>query len=442
MNRWLVVVGAVMIQLALGAIYAWSAFTAPLRGIDGEVVSEFAFSSTETQAIFSAGLAAFAVFTIIGGRLQKKYSPRNISLLGGVLLGTGYILGGLSGANFPMKLLSIGILGGIGIGLSYVIPISVGVKWFPDKKGLISGLAVAGFGFGAFIWILLANPPSVIEGFTGFAGFIQPENGVYTISNVDWVFRTYGMLFMVLVVIGSMVMIDPPDGWLPEGYKPPVDDSEETGILRNLGPKRMLTTKQFYLLWTMFVVGALAGLMVIGNIQNFANNPAEGFSGRGFTVAQASDYAVIGAAVFLPIFNGLGRIGWGHISDIIGTKKSLIMMFGLQALMMFIFFYSTYHPLAFYGVTIAIGFNYGGCFSLFPAATANSFGSKNMGQNYGYVFTSYGLGGILGPILAGAVQDAGMSFLYAFVPAALMCIAAVVLAVIYTPEVMDKSNES
>ncbi len=425
MNRWVVVVGAIMIQLALGAIYAWSAFTGPLEGVG--------FSSTETQAIFSAGLAAFAIFTIIGGRLQKNYSPRNISLLGGVLLGVGYIIGGLAGTNFPLKLFGIGIVGGIGIGLSYVIPISVGVKWFPDKKGLVSGLAVAGFGFGAFIWILLANPPSIIETWTGFAGFIDTD--VYSISNIDWVFRTYGILFMVLVVLGSFVMIDPPKGWLPEGYEPPEDDSEETGILRDMGPKRMLKTKQFYLLWTMFVVGALAGLMVIGNIQNFANHTTEGFQGWGFDAETASDYAVIGAAVCLPIFNGLGRIGWGHISDIIGTKKSLIAMFGLQSLMMFVFFYSTFNPLVFFGVTIAIGFNYGGCFSLFPAATADSFGSLNMGQNYGYVFTSYGLGGILGPILAGAVQDAGMSFLYAFIPAALMCVAAVVLAIVYQPGV-------
>ncbi len=423
MNRWLVVVGAMMIQLALGAIYAWSAFTGPLEGIG--------FSSTETQAIFSAGLAAFAIFTIIGGRLQKKYSPRNISLLGGVLLGVGYLMGGFAGTNFPLKLLGIGIVGGVGIGLSYVIPISVGVKWFPDKKGLISGLAVAGFGFGAFIWILLANPPSIIESWTGFSGLIE-------ITGVDSVFQIYGIAFMVLVVLGSLVMIDPPTGWLPEGYEEPEDDSEETGILKDMGPKRMLKTKQFYILWTMFMVGALAGLMVIGNIQNFANHATEGFQGWGYSASQAEDYAVIGAAVCLPIFNGLGRNGWGHFSDKIGTKKSLLINFGLQALMMILLFYSAFNPIVFFAVAVFIGFNYGGCFSLFPAATADSFGSINMGQNYGYVFTSYGLGGIVGPILAGAVQDAGMSFMWAFIPAALMCVVAAVLDVIYKPGVKAK----
>jgi OFA family oxalate/formate antiporter-like MFS transporter len=132
MNRGIIVVGAIMIQVALGAIYAWSAFTTPLQGTE-TAISQFAFSKTETQAIFSAGLATFAIFTIIGGRLQKKYGPRKIALIGGILLGLGYLLGSFVGANFPLKLLSIGIIAGAGIGFGYVVPIAVGVKWYPDK---------------------------------------------------------------------------------------------------------------------------------------------------------------------------------------------------------------------------------------------------------------------------------------------------------------------
>ena len=126
-NRWIIVIGAIMIQLALGAIYAWSAFTTPLQGTD-TAISEFAFNKTQTQAIFAAGLATFAVFTIIGGRLSKKFGPRKIALIGGLVLGAGYILGSFAGASFPLKLIFIGILGGAGIGLSYVVPIAVGVK--------------------------------------------------------------------------------------------------------------------------------------------------------------------------------------------------------------------------------------------------------------------------------------------------------------------------
>jgi OFA family oxalate/formate antiporter-like MFS transporter len=434
MNRWIIVIGAIMIQVALGAIYAWSAFTTPLQGTDA-FPSEFGFTKTFTQAIFSAGLATFAIFTIIGGRLAKRYTPRKIALLGGVLLGIGYITSGLVGANFPLKLLCIGIIGGAGIGLGYVVPIAVGVKWFPDKKGLVSGLAVAGFGFGAFIWILLANPPSIL----GFNGLIAIQNGMYTIANVDMAFMIYGIAFFVLVVLGGLVMINPPSSWRPAGWKPSEklgDKSSDNGALL---PKQMLKTPQFYLLWVMFIIGALAGLMVIGNIQNFAKSTMDGFAvPGGIFESQAVDIAVIGAAICLPIFNGIGRIVWGQVSDKIGRKKALLSMFLFQGVMMLIFFYTTSNPYFFYVVAALIGFNFGGNFALFPAATADSFGTENVGLNYGFIFTSYGIGGIVGPILAGSVQDAGMSFLYAFIPAAVMCFVAAVLAIIYKPEVTKK----
>ncbi len=427
MNRWIVVLGAIAIQVALGAIYAWSAFTTPLQS------DAFGFTKTMTQAIFSTGLAAFGIFTIVGGRLQKKYGPMKISLLGGFLLGVGYLIGGLVGNNFPLKLIGIGLIGGAGIGLAYVVPIGVGIRWFPDKKGLVSGLAVAGFGFGAFLWILIANPPSIL----GITGLI--DTTTYTIANVDMSFRIYGMAFLILVILGSLVMKNPPEGWKPKGWNPPVekDDSGNTKKEIALLPKQMLKRKQFYMLWIMFLIGALAGLMVIGNIQNFAINPNEGFESFGFSSEAAIDFAVIGAAVCLPIFNGGGRIAWGKISDNIGRKKALISMFIFQGIMMGLFFYTMSNPIYFYIVAALIGFNFGGNFALFPAATADTFGSENLGLNYGYVFTSYGLGGIVGPILAGAVQDAEMSFTFAFYPAAIMCFIAAAIAFIYNSKVKE-----
>lgn len=437
-NRWIIVIGAIMIQLALGAIYAWSAFTTPLQGAEGSL-SEFSFSKTETQAIFSAGLATFAIFTIIGGRLSLKFGPRKIAFLGGLCLGLGYILGGFVGANFPLKLIFIGILVGSGIGLGYVVPIAVGVKWFPDKKGLVSGLAVAGFGFGAFIWILLANPPSIL----GLNGLITKQSGLYayTIANVDNAFLIYGVIFFLLVAMGSLVMKNPPDGWKPAGWNPPVCDPKDKTIGLNCKPRQMCKTKSFYLLWFMFIIGALAGLMVIGNVQNFAKSPTDGFTAYGYSTQDAIDYAVIGAAVCLPIFNGAGRIAWGQVSDKIGRRKALIAMFLLQGIMMAVFFYTTANPFIFYIVAALIGFNFGGNFALFPAACADSFGSENLGLNYGFVFTAYGIGGIAGPILAGAVQDAKMSFLYAFIPAAIMCIIAMILAFIYKEAKMENKEK-
>ncbi len=430
MNRWIVVIGAIMIQVALGAIYAWSAFTGALQS------NAFGFSKTETQAIFSAGLATFAIFTIIGGRLAKKYSPRIIALLGGVILGLGYILASFVGANFALKLLLLGVMGGAGIGLGYVVPIAVGVKWFPDKKGLVSGLAVAGVGFGAFIWILMANPPSVI----GINGFLTLSQGAsYTIAMVDNVFLMYGIAFLALVILGSLVMINPPKGWMPKGYKPPEEDaSSKKKFIVDLKPKEMLKTRQFYLLWMMFFIGALAGLMVIGSIQNFAKSTTDGFAANPEFASSAIDIAVIGAAVCLPIFNGIGRIVWGKVSDNLGRKKSLIAMCILQGIMMLAFFYTTVNPMFFYVAAALIGFNFGANFALFPAATADSVGSENVGLNYGFVFTSYGVGGIVGPILAGMVTDAGMSYMYAFIPAAILCFIAAGLALLYKPHVEQK----
>ena len=437
MNRWIIVIGGIMIQLALGAIYAWSAFTTPLQGTE-TALSEFAFNKTQTQAIFSAGLATFAIFTIIGGRLQLKIGPRKVALLGGVLLGLGYIIASFVGASFLAKLISIGIIAGAGIGLAYVVPIAIGVKWFPDKKGLVSGLAVAGFGFGAFIWILLANPPSLF----GFSGLITPQTTggfAYSIANVDSAFRLYGISFLTLVLIGSIVMKQPPKNWVPKGWKPPVPTKSDGKSGLNLKPGEMLKSRNFYLLWTMFFIGALAGLMVIGNVQNFAKNPTDGFTSMGFSGQEAIDFAVIGAAVCLPILNGIGRITWGQISDKIGRKKAILSMCIFQGIMMAIFFYTTTNPFMFFIAAALIGFNFGGNFALFPAATADSFGAENLGLNYGFVFTSYGIGGIVGPILAGAVQDANMSFLYAFIPAAIMCFIAAILALLYKEQTQAKS---
>ena len=434
MNRWIIVVGGILIQLALGAIYAWSAFTTPLQG-SATLPSEFSFTKTETQAIFSVGLLVFAIFTIIGGRLQIKHGPMKVALIGGILLGLGYVLASFIGASFIGKLVFIGIVAGAGIGLAYVVPIATGVKWFPDKKGLVSGLAVAGFGFGAFIWILLANPPSIL----GFNGLISKQTGefAYTVANVDNAFLIYGIAFLALVVIGSLVMKNPPAGWKPAGWNPPQAEPGKKSLL-SLKPKEMLKTKNFYLLWMMFLIGALAGLMVIGNVQNFAKSPTDGFAANGFGTQEAIDFAVIGAAICLPIFNGAGRIIWGQLSDRIGRRKALIAMFTFQAVTMAAFFYTTSNPILFYIVAALIGFNFGGNFALFPSACADSFGAENLGLNYGFLFTSYGIGGIVGPILAGLVQDAGLSFLYAFIPAAIMCIVAAAIAVLYQRNIVEK----
>jgi OFA family oxalate/formate antiporter-like MFS transporter len=385
--------------------------------------SEYNFTKTETQAIFSAGLATFAIVMIIAGRLQQKIAPRIVAL-GGLLLGAGYIAAGFTGASFLGKLVTIGIIGGAGIGFAYVVPIAVGVKWFPDKKGLLSGLAVAGFGFGSLIWIMLASPPAIL----GVQGLIQTRGGTYTVANIDWVFMIYGMIFLVMIVAGSSAMVNPPAGYKPAGWVPQEPKDKGQVSRKDFVSGDMLRTWQFYVAWSMFMFGALAGLMVIGNVQNFAKDMIYGFQGHGFSVKQATDIAVIGAAICLPILNGTGRIIWGTSSDKIGSRRALLLMFLFQGTMTAVFFFTTVNEYLFYVVAALIGFNFGGTLALFPPFTADLFGSKNLGANYGLMFTAYGVGGIVGPILAGTVQDYGLSFLYAFIPASLLCFMAAILA--------------
>jgi MFS family permease len=425
LNRWLVVVGAILIQLCLGAIYAWSVFTKQLTlpVVDGG----YGFSAKQAAWVFSAGLATFAVFTIIGGRLQKKHSPRPIAAVGGLVLGLGYVLAGLLGNSFAAQLVFIGIVGGAGIGLAYVVPIAVGVKWFPDKKGMIAGLAVAGFGFGATLWVKLAG--------SWFGGLLN-TTALFGLPGVQSVFFIYGIVFAALVLLGSIVMVNPPEGWKPAGWEPPaVSSSAATGAV-DLTSGEMLRTPQYFMLWLMFIGSALAGLMVIYCIRLFGIDALQ-------ASGVASDYKTAGvmagtAMAWYAILNGLGRIVWGTVSDKIGRKWALILMCILQGIIMLLFFTLGRSQIGLIIGACIIGFNFGGNFALFPAATADYFGNKNVGTNYGWVFTAYGVAGIAGPQVAGYFKDAAQggevgAWWMPFVIAAFSCFAAAVIGFMLRP---------
>lgn len=391
MNRWIIVVGAILIQLSLGAIYAWSVFTGLLTNQAGP----YKFSATQTQLIFSAGLAFFAVVMVIAGRMQAKVGPRPIALAGGVVLGLGYILGGLFGTSFIMQLLCIGVIGGTGIGLAYVVPIAVCVKWFPDKKGMITGFAVAGFGFGATLWVKLGD--------SWFGGLLNNLDGMLGLPGVQAVFLVYGITFLVLVVLGSLVMVNPPANYVPAGWTPPVAAVGSSTGQVDFTERQMLKTPQFYMLWITFMASAMAGLMVIGIIKLFGIDALQA-SGTAATAEEAGIVAGTAMALFA-ILNGLGRIIWGTASDKLGRKMSIVLMCFLQGLMLLAFYKLGGSKMGFIVGACIIGFNFGGNFALFASATADFFGNKNVGLNYGYVFLSYGVAGIVGPQIAGYFKD-------------------------------------
>lgn len=396
MNRWYVVIGAVLIQLCLGAIYAWSVFT-PTLCLPCDQGGGYGFSATQAAWIFSVGLLVFSVVMIISGRMLATTGPRKLASLGGIVLGAGYVLAGFFGSSFTAQLVLIGIVGGAGIGLAYVVPIAVGVKWFPDKKGMVTGLAVAGFGFGATIWVKSAG---------SWFGLIENLN-FFGLGGVQSVFLLYGIIFLIAVLVGSIVMIDPPEGYVPEGWTPPAPASAENPGGAALGMAEftsgeMMETPQFYMVWVTFLFSAIAGLMVIYCIKLFG---IDSLQAAGMTAAAASAAAGTAMALYA-IFNGLGRIIWGTVSDKIGRKMSIFLMCLFQGIIMLLFYQMGGTVITLIIGACIIGFNFGGNFALFPAVTADYFGNKNVGLNYGFVFVSYGIAGVIGPQIAGYFKDA------------------------------------
>ena len=426
LNRWLVVIGAILIQLALGAIYAWSVFTARLTDAAGT----YAFSASETAWVFSSGLATFAIVMVLAGRILPRTGPRLLAVAGGLLLGGGYVLGGLFGQSFWVQLVCIGFIGGAGIGLAYVVPISVCVKWFPDKKGLITGLAVAGFGFGATIWVKMAG--------SWFGGLLNTTN-VFGLPGVQSVFVIYGVALAALVLIGSIVMVNPPENYQPAGWTPVTSANGDHEGAVEFRARDMLRTSQFYMLWAVFMFAGIAGLMVIYSIKLFGIDALEhkGIADAGVITGTAM--------AWYAIFNGLGRIAWGSVSDRLGRRSTIILMSALQGVTMLM----TYHVFINFGMVngfilaaALIGFNYGGSFALFPAITADYFGNKNVGSNYGWMFTAYGVAGLAGPLLAGYFKDAAQgavdpsAWMAPFIIAGVVCLlGAIIMTVIRRPSI-------
>lgn len=419
-NRWIVVIGGIIVQLCLGAIYAWSAFTKVL------IADPYGFTKTQTQIIFAAGLVSFAVvIALIAGRWQARVGPRIVSIASGLVMGLGYVIAGLASSSFWGIFIGVGLIGGAGIGLAYVCPIAALVKWFPDKKRMITGLAVAGFGFGALIWVKLT------AGFKFGSYDLTPGwDGLFGSGySVNEVFIIYGIIFAAAVGLGSLVLINPPENWKPAGYTPPpaIALAKSGGV--DFKPGQMVRTVQFWSVFMIFVFGAMAGLMVIGVIKLFG---VDQLTAQGMEMSRANVITGTAMGLFYALSNGFGRIVWGSVSDQLGRRKSIALMSLIQGIAMLAFFYVGRCEWGPYLGAALIGFNFGGNFALFPAVTADLFGNRSVGTNYPWVFLVYGIGGIVGPALGGVMGDHHW-WLWAFVPAGLLCIVGSVLAMTLKP---------
>jgi OFA family oxalate/formate antiporter-like MFS transporter len=412
---WIVTMSATGINLILGILYIWSIMGKAL-------INEYNWSSTAASLPYTVSIVIFAIVMIFAGRVQDVKGPRLSSVFGGLLLGGGLILSGFAKTPFLM-VLTYGLLGGSGIGFCYAATTPPAVKWFPlEKKGLISGIVVSGVGFAAVYISPLTN-------------MLIAKQGV---SNS---FFTLGFGALVIIVVLSQFLINPPAGYVPvadkskaspgntnSGKQPTVKNATDTnnskeekkdkGIQNDKEKNKqyewheMLKTKAFYKLWIMYAFSASAGLMIIGHLAVIANKQANW--DKGF-------YLV----VFLAIFNTLGRIAGGILSDKLGHTTTMRILFILQAVNMMLF--SKYLNPVTLGFGAAItGLSYGALFSVFPAAIADYYGTKNLGVNYGFLFTSWGFAGVIGPLLAGRILDItgeyGLSYI---VSAVLLIIASV-----------------
>jgi OFA family oxalate/formate antiporter-like MFS transporter len=359
-NRWWRVVGALLMNLSLGSLYAWSIFVAPLE-------KEFGWNRAQTSITFTVAVFVFGMSFVIAGRLQDKLGPFRISLIGAVFLSLGLILASRTDSLMWIYI-SLGGVMGFGNGFGYATPIPVLSKWFPDKRGLAVGLAVAGYGAGSAI-LAFAVPPML--------------------KSVGWrgTFLWLGIGYFVATMIGAFLLKNPPVGWKPAGWSP-APASKSVATTRDYSPSEMVRTKQFPLMWIAYCLGASAGLMTISQLVPYAKSVG--------LPATAATLTLLIAA----IGNAAGRIFSGALSDKIGRLQTLRVMILASAILMAITANISDLTIV-YIVIFAIYYCYGTQLSVFPTTTADFFGTKNLGVNYGWIFTAWGIAGIVGPLIGG-----------------------------------------
>jgi len=390
LNRWWRVVGGLSMNMALGTLYAWSVFVAPLE-------KDFHWTRSQTSNAFTIAVAVFALTFIAAGRLQDKFGPFWISIGGGVLVSLGFFLCSYT-SSLTWLYVCFGVIGGLGNGFGYATPIPVMAKWFPDKRGLAIGLAVGGYGGGSAIFGPLASK------------FLIPTYG--------WrpTFMILGGLFLAMTLFGSFLLKNPPVDYRPAGWQPALTTAKNAATTIDFTPAQVLRTPTFYCMWFAYALGASAGLMVISQLVPFAKS-------QGI----ASDLLATLTLVVAAFGNAGGRILSGWLSDNLGRLNVLRLMIGISIFAMPLLYMTGSNATMLYVMVFIVYWCYGTQLSVNASTTSDFWGTKNAGINYGLLFSAWGVAGIIGPRIAGQMFDKFNNYRAAFYTAAVLSALALVL---------------
>jgi len=395
-NRWLIAICAVGIHISIGSVYAWSVAARPIMKLLNCSLAEITF--TFSIAICFLGLSA----AFLGHFVERK-GPRKAGMLAACFFGIGVFGSGLAVRFQSLWLLYLcyGVLGGIGLGTGYITPVSTLIKWFPDKRGLATGMAIMGFGFAAFISSFAMKKLMSIEQI-----------------GIEGMFYVLGVIYFVVMFFSSQYLAPPPKDWFPANFKVKLNNGTKKirADISQLTANEAVKTLRFYLLWLMLFINISCGIAIISVASPMGQELA------GMTAATAA-----GMVAIIGLFNGLGRIGWSGISDHIGRPAVWAIFFALQ-IVAFLALPKITSPVLFQVVIYAIMTCYGGGFASVPAYISDLFGTKQVSAIHGYILTAWSAAGMIGPMLLAYIKDRTQSYsstLYVF---SIFFIAALIIS--------------
>jgi MFS family permease len=383
-DRWLIPPAALAVHLSIGQLYAFSVFNEPLtRAIGISAPAPGDWRLTDLGWIFSLAIVTLGLTAAFAGRWLERIGPRRALLIAAACFGGGFVLSAIGVRTHQIALLYLGygVIGGFGLGLGYVTPVTVLVRWFPDRRGLAAGLAIMGFGGGAMIGAPLA---------VALIGAFRSDASV----GVGEAFVAMAVIYAAAIALGAVAIRLPPPGWKPAGWTPRAERAQH----RDASPEQALRTKQFWLLWLVLCLNVAAGIGVLGQASTMIQ---EVFDRR------VSPEAAAGFVGFLSLFNMAGRLGWSAVSDRIGRRRTYFLLLALgAALYAFAPFAGPIGGVALFVACFALIISlFGGGFAAYPAYVADLFGTRHFAAIYGRLLTAWATAGVIGPVLINYLRE-------------------------------------